>query len=164
MNKDLQELRQQFIEAAGHVTQSFGFGRILGQIYAHIYFSPSPQTLDDLTDSLGISKGSASMSVRQLEQWTALKKVWVKGDRKDFYETTDEFGRIIRKMAMELIGQKMETADQLLQDADQRLKRSVNGNGDLDHFRKQVAKLKSFRQKTQGLLESPIVRMLMKRK
>jgi len=164
MNKDLQELRQQFIEAAGHVTQSFGFGRILGQIYAHIYFSPAPQTLDDLTSSLGISKGSASMSVRQLEQWTALKKVWIKGDRKDFYETTDDFGRIIRKMAIELIGQKMETADQLLQDAEQRLKRSANGNGDLDHFRKQVGKLKGFRQKTQGLLESPIVRMLMKRK
>jgi DNA-binding transcriptional regulator GbsR (MarR family) len=163
MNKDLQHVRNEFIEAAGHVTQSFGFGRILGQIYAWIYFSPQPQALDDLTENLGISKGSASMSVRQLEQWSALKKIWVKGDRKDYYETTDDFGRIIRKMAIDLIGEKMETTDRLLADAEQHL-RGASGNGDADHFKKQVAKLKNFRQKTQGLLESPIVRMLMKRK
>ena len=163
MNKDLQDLRQQFIEAAGHVTQSFGFGRILGQIYAHIYFSPSPQTLDDLTANLGISKGSASMSVRQLEQWTALKKVWIKGDRKDYYETTDDFGRIIRKMVLELIGEKMETADQLLGTAEQRL-RGTKGNGDADYFKKRIAKLREFRQRTQGLLENPLVRMLLSKR
>jgi DNA-binding transcriptional regulator GbsR (MarR family) len=162
MNKDLQQVRYEFIEAAGHVTQSFGFGRILGQIYAWIYFCPEPQSLDDLTENLGISKGSASMSVRQLEQWTALKKIWVKGDRKDYYETTDDFGRIIRKMALDLIGEKMETADHLLADADRRVKTS-SGNG-TEHFRKQLAKLRQFRQRTQGLMDSPLVRILMKKR
>jgi DNA-binding transcriptional regulator GbsR (MarR family) len=166
MTKDLERLRNEFIEAAGHVTQSFGFGRILGQIYAWIYFNPGPQSLDDLTTNLGVSKGSASMSVRQLEQWTALRKVWVKGDRKDYYEANDDFGRVIRRMAIDLIGQKMETADHLLQDAESLFKGTgSNGNrAQADHFRKQVAKLRQFRQKTQGLLDSPLVRILMKKK
>jgi len=63
------DIRERFIAAAGDLTLSLGFGRNLGQIYGHVYFTPDPQSLDDLCDSLGISKGSASMSVRQLEQW-----------------------------------------------------------------------------------------------
>lgn len=159
---ELQELREKFIDTAGQFTQSLGFGRILGQIYAHVYFSPEPQTLDDLTAQLGISKGSASMSVRQLEGWHALRKVWVKGDRKDYYETTEEFGRIIRKALLDLVGQKMETADALLEEAETRLKVQGNGSREAAHIRQRVAKLRAFRQKTQGLWESSIIRLLLK--
>ncbi len=159
---DLQQLRQQFIETAGQFSQSLGFGRNIGQIYAHVYFSPEPQSLDDLTRHLGISKGSASMSVRQLENWQALRKVWVKGDRKDYFETTEAFGRIIRKAFLELVGQKMETADTLLQEAEASLKQQGNGSREAVHLRKRVAQLRAFRQRAQGLWESPLIRMLLK--
>lgn len=162
MSKDLDRLRNQFIETAGQFTQSLGFGRNLGQIFAHIYLSRQPQTLDDLTARLGISKGSASMSVRQLETWTALRRVWVKGDRKDYYETTEEFGRIIRKALLDLIGQKMETADRLLDEADRQLRGHPGGNGDAAFLRQRLARLRGFRQKAQGLWESPLIRLLFK--
>lgn len=159
---DLQQLRQQFIETAGQFSQSLGFGRNLGQIYAHVYFSAQPQSLDDLTAQLGISKGSASMSVRQLENWQALRKIWVKGDRKDYFQTTEEFGRIIRKALLELVGQKMETADALLEEAEKLLKNQGAGQPEAAHLRQRVARLKKFRQRAQGLWESPIIRMLLK--
>lgn len=73
---------QQLVEVGGNSTRSMGLGRVLGRIYAWLYLHPEPQTLDNLTPALGISKGIASMGVRQLEQWSALEKVWVKGDRK----------------------------------------------------------------------------------
>ena len=150
---DLQQLRQQFIATAGQFSQSLGFGRNLGQIYAHVYFSAEPQTLDDLTSQLGISKGSASMSVRQ---------VWVKGDRKDYYEATETFGKIIRKALLDLVGQKMEAADRLLADAEAKLKSHGNGSREAALLRQRVAKLRAFRQKTQGLWESSIIRLLLK--
>lgn len=159
---ELQRLRSQFIETAGQFSQSLGFGRNLGQIFAHLYFSPEPQTLDDLTSQLGISKGSASMSVRQLEGWHALRRVWVKGDRKDYYATTEEFGRIIRKALLDLVGQKMEAADHLLEAAETQLKASGNGSREAAHIRQRVAKLRAFRQKAQGLWESSIIRLLLK--
>lgn len=163
MSKNIHELRQQFIETAGHAAQSLGFGRILGQIYAHIFFSTTPQSLDDLTKQLSISKGSASMTVRQLEQWGALRRVWIKGDRKDYYETTDEFGKIIRKAFLELVGQKLEVSDGLLANAELILKEQHDSEkGEAQFFKQRVAKLRAFRQKTQGLLDSPIVKMLLK--
>ena len=166
MNPELQSLRQRFIESAGHFTQSLGAGRVLGQIYAHIYFSKDPQSLDDLTRRLEISKGSASMAVRQLEQWGALRRVWVKGDRKDYYMATDEFGRIIRKALLEMIGRKMETSDGLLEDAQALLQeRTRNGkkaDEDWAFIDQRVKKLQTFRDRAQGLWDSSIVKMLLK--
>jgi DNA-binding transcriptional regulator GbsR (MarR family) len=161
------DIRQQFIEAAGHATQTFGFGRILGQIFMHIYFSPTPQSLDELTQTLGISKGSASMSVRQLEQWMALRRVWVKGDRKDYYETTDEFGKIIRRILIDLVGRKMEDADHLFDKAEAHFKangrKSRGSDRDLQFLEARIAKLRAFRNKAQGLWDSPIIQMLLKK-
>ena len=166
MNAELQSLRQRFIESAGHFTQSLGAGRVLGQIFAHIYFSKNPQSLDDLTRLLEISKGSASMAVRQLEQWGALRRVWVKGDRKDYYVATDEFGRVIRKALLDMIGRKMETSDGLLEDAQALLQeRTRNGkksDEDWAFIDQRVKKLQLFRDRAQGLWDSSILKMLLK--
>lgn len=166
MNQELQSLRQRFIESAGHFTQSLGAGRVLGQIYAHIYFSKDPQSLDDLTRRLEISKGSASMAVRQLEQWGALRRVWVKGDRKDYYVATDEFGRIIRKALLDMIGRKMETSDGLLEDAQtllqQRTRNGKKSDEDWAFMDQRVKRLQWFRDRAQGLWDSSILKMLLK--
>jgi len=162
---DVKDLRNQYIAAAGDFTQTIGFGRNIGQIYAQVYFSSAPQSLDDLTESLGISKGSASMSVRQLEQWGALKRVWIKGERKDFYQTTEEFGKIIRKALIDLVGRTMESADTLLDESEQWLKKKQsNGKTDPDiaFLCGQVKKLRAFRSRAQSLWNSPVIRLLLK--
>lgn len=166
MNQELKSLRQRFIESAGHFTQSLGAGRVLGQIFAHIYFSRDPQSLDDLTRKLEISKGSASMAVRQLEQWGALRRVWIKGDRKDYYVATDEFGRIIRKALLDMIGRKMETTDGLLEDSQallqERIRNGKKADEDWAFIDARVKKLQSFRDRAQGLWDSSILKMLLK--
>ena len=166
MNQELQSLRLRFIESAGYFTQSLGAGRVLGQIFAHIYFSKDPQSLDDLSRLLEISKGSASMAVRQLEQWGALRRMWVKGDRKDYYTATDEFGRIIRKALLDMIGRKMETSDGLLEDAQALLQEHARNGKKTDEdwvfVSRRVKKLQTFRDRTQGLWDSSITKMLLK--
>lgn len=160
-----QDLRERFIAAAGDLAQTFGIGRNIGHIYAHIYFSQAPQSLDDLTGSLGISKGSASMSVRQLEQWGALKRVWIKGERKDFYQTTEEFGKIIRRAMIDLVGRTTESADSLLDESEVWLKQKRN-NGksseDIAFLSDRIQKLRDFRSRAQYLWNSPVIRLLLK--
>lgn len=163
-NPDL--IRQRFIEATGQATQSVGFGRIIGQVYAHIYLSRSPQSLDDLCDKLGISKGSASMVVRQLESWSALKRVWIKGERRDHYEATDEFGKIFRKALIDMVGKTMETTSELLAEAetavkDKGVKAGKNGD-DLAFLHERIGRVKTFRDRAQYLWNSPVIRMLFK--
>ena len=114
-------LIRRFIEEAGNTTQTLGVGRVIGQIYAYLYFSEPPRTLDDMKETLGISKGSASMGVRQLEQWDAVQRIWVKGDRKDYYTANDYFGRIVRNIMSDLMGKRLASLAQSLDAAENEL-------------------------------------------
>lgn len=114
----MDSLRERFIETAGYSAQSLCTGRVIGQIFAHTYLAREPQSLDDLKEKLGISKGSASQSVRQLEQWGALRKIWIKGERRDYYEVCDDFGKIVRKAVLDHVARRMETVDLFLEQAE----------------------------------------------
>ena len=159
-------IRRNFIETAGQITQTLGVGRSAGQIFAHLYFSERPQTLDDLARTLRISKGGASMAARQLEQWGAVRRLWVQGDRKGYYEAQDSFGHILRKALSDLVGRRMEEADELLDDVERALKaRPGNGRAreeELAFFRQRVARIRQFRDRARGLWDSPLVAMLLK--
>lgn len=164
MTAELQQLRERFIERGGQITQSIGIGRVIGQVFAHVYFSPEPQTLDDMTRELEISKGAASMSVRQLEQWGALKQVWIKGERKDYFEASDDFGRIIRRALLDLIGRRMQVTDSLLEDGETYLEKRRNGEKDPEgvFLQKRIKKLRHFRDRAQHIWDSSVIRLLLK--
>jgi DNA-binding transcriptional regulator GbsR (MarR family) len=42
--------------------------------------------LDELCERLGVAKSGVSVNVRMLENSGLVRKAWVKGERKDFYE------------------------------------------------------------------------------
>lgn len=161
-----EDITRRMVESAGHTTQSMGLGRVIGQIYMYLYFNREPQTLNDLTSALGISKGSASMCVRQLEQWGALEKIWIKGDRKDYYSAKDSFGRMIKNAILDLAGKRITDYSALMDEVETELQlRKTNGNkhSEDDKFvSDQINKLRSFQKKTQGLWDGILLKMLLK--
>src|SRR5436309_3079874 len=127
--------RRKFVEAGGHTTQSFGLGRIMGQIYAVLYLSPTPMCLDDIAKELGVSKASVSTTVRQLERWAAVKRVWVRGDRKDYYEAETDFHAVLRHGLLATMRKKLETAGTQITHVEDTLKQahsSRNGSEEKD--------------------------------
>jgi DNA-binding transcriptional regulator GbsR (MarR family) len=156
---------RRLVEAAGHASQSLGIGRVMGQIFAYLYLSREQRSLDDLTSALGISKGSASMGVRQLEQWGALEKVWVKGDRKDYYRAKDAFGAIIKNVIRDLTGKRIESSSVLLDEVEALLKKgqkSGRSAGEDAFMRDRIEKIRMFQKKAQGMWDGVILKMLLK--
>jgi len=90
------EIRESVVEIMGRISSFWGFGKAMGQLYGLLYLSPKPLTLDEMAESLSISKGGASINVRNLLRWNMARQVWVKGDRKDYYEAEVDFWKIIR--------------------------------------------------------------------
>ncbi len=164
MQEQVNELRAPFVELAGGATQSFGVGRVIGQIFAHLYLSSEAQSLDALTEALGISKGSASMSVRQLEQWGALKKVWKKGDRKDYYEATEDWGKFMRKAMLDSIAQHMERTEEVLKQTQSLLKEygTQKNNEELKFIKKRIKRFTQFKERVQWVWDKVMLGMLMK--
>lgn len=149
-----QSLRR-FILEAGRATQTLGFGRVVGQIYAYLYFNPEPCTLTDLETDLGISKGSASTGVRRLEGWGALRRVWHTGDRRDHYTAEMSFGRIIRNAIGEAYAINMEAVGSLLAAAAE----EVPEHEEFVHER--IRHLQGFRERARKAYENPIVQHLL---
>lgn len=150
--------RRKFIDEMGQLSQAFGLGKAPGRIYGYLFFSPTYKTLDDLAADLGISKGSACMSVRQLEALGAVEHIWIKGDRKNYYIANDYLGKILRKAFQEIIGRRLESLGELIGDVEKEL----NGDKDAQILQKRVARLKAFQSKTHALMNSPITRRFLK--
>jgi HTH-type transcriptional regulator, glycine betaine synthesis regulator len=153
---------RRFIEDTGHTTQSLGIGRVMGQIYAFLYFSSTPQTQADIQHALGISKGGTSTGVRQLEQWGAVRKVWVKGERKDYYEANDWFGRIVKHALFDVVRKRMSAYTTLLDDAEAELRDKPSRNGEGAFIRERVAHVRQFHARAQKLWSSPLLDTLLR--
>ena len=155
-------VRRKFIEAGGNTTQSIGLGRILGQIYALLYLSPAPLCLDDIVKELSVSKASVSTTVRQLERWSAVKRVWVQGDRKDYYEAETDFHAVLRHGLLTTVRKKLDTAGSQINHVESSLRENrTKGNGkghdDLAVVMQRLEHAKKFHGKVQALLSNPLL-------
>ena len=101
MTDTLHEIQHGTMETLGKITSFWGFSKIMGQLYGLLYLSPKPLTLDEMAESLAISKGNVSVNIRALERWSMVKPVWVKGDRKDYYEAETDFWKIVQGVLKE---------------------------------------------------------------
>ncbi|MBT9132292.1 hypothetical protein B9J77_04225 [candidate division NPL-UPA2 bacterium Unc8] len=95
MNPELEKVRDSFIETMGQLSMSLGLSQVVGQLYALLYLSNKPLSLDDMVEILEISKGNASVNIRELERWGAVRRVWVKGSRRDHYESESDVLKVV---------------------------------------------------------------------
>jgi len=100
-----------------------------------------------MVERLKISKGNASLNIRELEKLGVVKKVWVKGDRKDFYEAEFDFEKIIGSAVIEAVKSRMKIArntlvetENLLEDARSNLNEEEKKRQELYLKRVQSAK------------------------
>jgi len=108
MNEDLIKACDNFIEGIGHLASTVGLSRVIGQLYAMLFLSNEPLCLDDMAERLKISKGNASVNIRALEKLGVVKKVWVKGSRKDFYGAELDLEKLIKSGIVAAVKRRMD--------------------------------------------------------
>lgn len=86
-SQKLEEARDTFIQGAGKISSALlgMVNKVGGQIYALLFLNDKPLSLDEIAEQLHISKSNISINIRLLEDMMLVKKVWVKGSRKDYY-------------------------------------------------------------------------------
>lgn len=104
-------LHSDFAKFAGELAESLSFNRSVGQIYGLLYLSPSPLSLDQIAEGLRMSKGNASINLRTLETWGAVRPVWVDGSRRDHYEANRDIKSVAYRRLMEGLTKRVELAE-----------------------------------------------------
>lgn len=94
MEKDLDIARDKFIEGISRMGDAFGLNRFVIQLYVFLYLSDKPLSLDEIAEALGVSKGNVSINIRELERWGAVRNIWIKGSRKDYYEAESDVKKV----------------------------------------------------------------------
>jgi len=94
---NLQRAQDQFILEWGRMSSSWGINRTMAQIHALLFVSGVPLEVNEIMDRLQISRGNASMNLRELMDWGVVRRFRQPGDRKDTYlSETDPYQMFVR--------------------------------------------------------------------
>jgi HTH-type transcriptional regulator, glycine betaine synthesis regulator len=85
-------------DVVGRLIEFWGFKRNMGRIWAILYLSPDPLSAEDLREALSLSSGAVSMTLSELSRWGVVRKVWVQGERKDYYAAEVQLWRMISRV------------------------------------------------------------------
>jgi HTH-type transcriptional regulator, glycine betaine synthesis regulator len=92
---ELTEARDLAIDACGRIAEFWGFTRTMGRAFGLLYLSRDPLPQGEIQARLGISAGSASMTLSALGRWGVVHKVWVRGQRREHYQAETDFWKMI---------------------------------------------------------------------
>src|SRR5215467_13044796 len=92
---DLARARDHGIDTCGRIAEFWGFTRTMGRTFGLLYLSREPLSQAEIQSRLGISAGSASMTLTALGRWGVVHKVWVRGQRREHYQAETDFWKMI---------------------------------------------------------------------
>lgn len=110
MSTKLSQLKQDFIEGLSQISRFWGFPKGMGAIFAVLYLSPAPLSLDEIVQQTGLTKGAISTEVRTLARMGLVHRSSKLADRKDYYEAEDDFYKSIRSLLKERQNNEFDSA------------------------------------------------------
>ncbi|MCL6479140.1 MAG: MarR family transcriptional regulator [Peptococcaceae bacterium] len=152
MDKKLARSRDALIQALGRQSSFWGLGRTAGEMYAVLYLSSEPVSLEELAQRLDVTKGNVSVAIRQLEQLGMVRRSWQKGDRRVFFEAEAD----LWKIAHSVLGLRHKPEfDQsfVLVEESARLAEQAEPSAERDRMLERLNSLQEFYRLLDGLVE-----------
>lgn len=143
------ESRALFIRRWGEMGASWGISRTMAEIHALLFISNVPLCADELMAELQVSRGNASMNLRQLVAWGLIQRVYQRGDRKEYFVAESDvwqmFETITKERRRREIEPIIETIDKCRAMLTQELK-GVRGerSKDIKAFRSRLTQMQEF--------------------
>lgn len=90
---------ENFILRWGEMGTHWGINRSIAQIHALLYVSEHALTAEQISNRLGIARSNVSNSLRELVVWKLVRRVSVRGDRRDYFEAETDLWEIVTRIA-----------------------------------------------------------------
>jgi len=68
------------------ICRLYGVSPLAGRVYAALFVSAAPVSLEALSEAVGVAKSSTSVALRKLEAARVVRRLAPRPDRRDFYE------------------------------------------------------------------------------
>lgn len=90
---------ERFVLQWGDMGSTWGVNRSVSQIHALLYVTGRPMTAEEIAATLGIARSNVSTSIRELMGWDLIRRVPIKGDRREHFEAEGEIWEIVSRIA-----------------------------------------------------------------
>ena len=117
-----------------------GLSRISGEIGALLYLYKGKMSLNEISEFLAISKGSASTNTRYLMKMKFIRPVRVVGDRKDYYEFAGDLWPAIQEYVDSVVRNQVNDYKRMNEKYLGELEQDSSGNNDAITQRKHLIK------------------------
>jgi DNA-binding transcriptional regulator GbsR (MarR family) len=90
---------ERFVLHWGDMGGQWGVNRSVSQIHAVLYLAERPLTADDLAATLGMARSNVSNSLKELLAWNLIRRVPIRGDRRDHFEAETDIWQMFLRIA-----------------------------------------------------------------
>jgi DNA-binding transcriptional regulator GbsR (MarR family) len=114
--QSITKIKQDFTEGLSQISRFWGFPKGMGAIFAVLYLSPTPLSLDEIVQETGLTKGAISTEIRALARMGLVHRSTKLGDRKDYYEAESDFYAAIKSILKERQNSEFDRAVRSVKD------------------------------------------------
>jgi len=90
---------ERFVLHWGDLGGRWGVNRSVAQIHALLYLSERPRTAEEIADLLGLARSNVSNSIKELLAWDLIRRVPIKGDRRDHFEAEADVWEMFKRIS-----------------------------------------------------------------
>ncbi len=105
------------IEGWGRMAGAWGISKVMAEIYALLYISKQPLSLEEMSDKLKTSRSNISINVRSLQDLVVVRKVVLRGDRRDYYAAEEDIIKVAKRLAVEKKKRELDPAIEIVEKA-----------------------------------------------
>ncbi len=130
---DVQQAREEVIEAMERSAEVYGLNRSYGRLYGILYFRDGPVSLDELTERSGYAKSTVSTAMKSLERLHLVHRRSVPGEgKKAFFEAEREFWQVLQELLRREVRREIDVMTRALEDAEEKLEAAEDERADRD--------------------------------
>ena len=144
MTQSITKIKKDFTEGLSQISRFWGFPKGMGAIFAALYLSPTPLSLDEIVGETGLTKGAISTEIRALARMGLVHRSSRLGDRKDYYEAEADFYAAIRSILKERQNSEFDRAVRSVRETLETMEANWVENEEWNFVYERVQALQSF--------------------
>ena len=95
------ELVDRFLETWSAMGSSWGISRSVARVHGLLIVTEQPWSLDGISERLQISRGNASMSLKELRSWGVIRRVHQPGERRERFSCEADIWQMLFSIVRE---------------------------------------------------------------
>lgn len=138
------EIEDQVLQEWAELATAWGVSPVLGRIHGLLLLNGDPMTAEEICDRLQISRASASVQLNAILDWGLARRLFVPGDRRQYYQADQDHWSWFRRAAVVRKRREFDPIVDRLSEALAAARENAPGDAEMGALGERLAQLHRF--------------------